>query len=557
MTWEIADGYYLYRDKLDLKVLSPEGARAAEKEIPPGKVKYDEVFEKELRIFRKEASLTASLAGLDGKREVRLEAHFQGCADAGVCYPPQTEQFTVALPAAAATVTPADGGPQGPVSEQGRFAQALESGGMIALGIFFLAGLGLAFTPCVFPMIPILSGIIVGEGGAGMTKLRAFTLSLAYVLGVAGTYAVLGVIAGATGAAIQAALQNPWVIGAFSAVFVALALSMFGFYDLQLPSSLQTRIQESQQGMGRGSLVGTLVMGVLSALIVGPCVAPPLAGALLYIGQTGDMVLGGTSLFTMSLGMGVPLLVVGTTAGSVMPRAGGWMNSVKYVFGVLLLGVAIYLVSRIVPYAVTLFLWGALLVISGIYLGALDRLEVGVSGWRRLWKGAGVILLVLGTLELVGSVTGAEDPLNPLEGVTERRMVAAGGGEARAEGLEFDTVGSLKELRAAIDGAAAEGRPVMLDFYADWCVECVRYERSTFESPQVAEVLQRHDVMLLQVDVTRQTKAHKKLQRHFGIIGPPAIMFFNQQGQELKASRVAGYLNPAKFSDHVRQVFGS
>ena len=568
VTWDIAEGYYLYRDKLGLKVVEPKGVALKGLDIPPGKKKYDPVFEKELRIFRQEASVEALLQREgDGAQPVTVEVSYQGCADQGVCYPPQTKNLKVSLPVAQAPATPGgDGGtgaaePQGPVSEQGQFAQALESGGLIALGIFFLAGLGLAFTPCVFPMIPILSGIIVGqgggEGGTGMTKTRAFSLSLAYVLGVAVTYAVLGVIAGATGAAIQAALQNPWVLGAFAAVFVALALSMFGFFDIQLPASLQTRIQESQQNMGRGSLLGTLVMGVLSALIVGPCVAPPLAGALLYIGQTGDMVLGGTSLFTMSLGMGVPLLVVGTTAGSVMPRAGGWMNAVKYVFGVLLLGVAIYLVSRIVPYAVTLFLWGVLLVVSGIYLGALDRLEAGVSGWRRLWKGAGVVLLVLGTLELVGSVSGGEDPLNPLEGVTASRVVAGGDGPARAEGLDFERVGSLKALRSAVDAAASQGRPVMLDFYADWCVECVRYERSTFESPRVARVLEANDVKLLQVDVTKQSKADKKLQRHFGIIGPPAIMFFSERGRELKASRVAGYMDAERFTKHVRQVFGS
>jgi thiol:disulfide interchange protein DsbD len=330
---------------------------------------------------------------------------------------------------------------------------------------------------------------------------------------------------------------------------------MFGFFDIQLPASLQTKIQESQQKSGRGGLIGTLVMGVLSALIVGPCVAPPLAGALLYIGQTGDMFLGGSSLFAMSLGMGVPLLVVGTTAGSVMPRAGVWMNIVKYVFGVLLLGVAIFLLSRIVPYAITLLLWGVLLVVSGIYMGALDRLEAGVSGWRRLWKGLGVVLLVLGTLELVGSVTGAEDPLNPLEEVTQARV--AGGGEGAAEeGLDFQRVASLEEMRAAIDQASADGRPVMLDFYADWCVECVRYERTTFESAPVRQILAKHDVRLLQVDVTEQNQADKALQRHFGIIGPPAIMFFGPDGAEIQRARVAGYLNAERFTGHVREVFG-
>ncbi|HKJ70203.1 MAG TPA: protein-disulfide reductase DsbD [Gammaproteobacteria bacterium] len=579
VNWKIADGYYLYRDKLDFQVVKPEGLSVTGISKPQGKKKYDEVFKKELHIFRHAASLTAALDRPDGagEREVTVEVRYQGCADAGVCYPPQTARFGLTLPAvasagagggesgAAASAASQGGGKaagsggsagtaQGPASQQTQFASALEAGGWTVLGVFFLAGLGLAFTPCVFPMIPILSGIIVGQGGegGGMTKSRAFTLSLVYVLGVAVTYAVLGVIAGATGAAIQAALQNPWVIAAFALVFVALALSMFGFYDIQLPSRLQTRIQESQQNLGRGSVLGTLVMGVLSALIVGPCVAPPLAGALIYIGQTGDMVLGGTSLFAMSLGMGVPLLVVGTTAGSVMPRAGHWMNVVKYVFGVLLLGVAIYLVSRIVPYWVALLLWGVLLTVSGIYMGALDRLDPEASGWHRLWKGLGVVLVVLGTLELLGAVTGAEDPLRPLERVTAGG--GSGSGEAK-QSLEFQRVASLDQLRSAIGDATAAGRPVMLDFYADWCIECVRYERSTFESPRVAKALAGRDVKLIQVDVTDQNKADKALQRHFGIVGPPAIMFFNQNGDELRASRVAGYMNAEEFTSHVRQVF--
>ena len=564
-TWEVAEDCYLYREKLDLKVIAPEGASVADITKPEGKTKYDPTFDKDMQIFRGEASLTAQLAGVSAGETVEVELGYQGCADAGVCYPPQSKTFEVTMPEAGAAEgvsgssdaadSSAEAGGGVPQSEQGQFADALAAGGWVALGLFFLAGLGLALTPCIFPMIPILSGIIVGQGGEGpgMTKRRAFVLSLAYVLGVAVTYAALGVIAGATGAAIQAALQNPWVIGAFAAVFVALALSMFGFYDIQLPASVQTRIQQSQQNMGQGSILGTLVMGVLSALIVGPCVAPPLAGALVYIAQTGDMVLGGMSLFVMSLGMGVPLLVVGTTAGSVMPKAGTWMNIVKYVFGVLLLGVAIYLLSRVVPHAVTLLLWGILLVASGVYMGALDRLDPGVSGWRRLWKALGVVLLVLGTLELVGSMTGARDPLRPLEVVTAG---GGSGGGAQEASLDFRQVADLEELQAAIDKAAKQDRPVMLDFYADWCVECVRYERTTFEDPDVARSLVSKNVRLIQVDVTDQTAADKALQEHFGIIGPPAIMFFGPDGEEVRRARIAGYKDADAFTEHARAVYG-
>lgn len=562
ITWEIGDETYLYRSKIDVQALAPDGVKVADLRIPEGKVKYDETFGKEMQVFRDSVEVVAILERpSEGALDTELEVSYQGCADAGVCYPPQTSRFDVTLPepgSAEAKEMAAAGADQAaqesaaPASEQTRFANALETGGLLAVGVFFLAGLGLAFTPCVFPMIPILSGIIVGQGGeGGMTKRRAFLLSVAYVLGVAVTYAILGVIAGATGAYIQAALQNPWVLGAFAAVFVALALSMFGFYDIQMPSSVQSRIQQKQQESGSGGgFLGTAAMGVLSALIVGPCVAPPLAGALLYIGQQGDLVLGGVSLFALSLGMGVPLLAVGTTAGSFLPRAGAWMEKVKYVFGVLMLAVAVFLLSRVIPTAVTLFLWGVLLVVSAVYMGALERLDPEVSGWRRLWKGLGVVLLVLGALELVGSVTGARDPFKPLAGI-QASSGGSGGGEQHA-GLEFRQVDSLEELRSAVDKAAEQGRPVMLDFYADWCVECVRYERTTFESQEVAQALE--GVTLLQVDVTEQDSADKEIQGEFDVIGPPAILFFGPDGEEIGSGRIAGYKDAEAFTEHARRV---
>jgi thiol:disulfide interchange protein DsbD len=558
--WQIVDATYLYRSKIDVTVVEPDGVSVTELRIPQGKTKYDPTFDKEMQVFRDSAQAVAVLERpAKGALDVALEVSYQGCADAGVCYPPQTARFDVTLPAPGSTQAAelatgseqAGRGGGAPTSEQTRFANALETGGLLAVGVFFLAGLGLAFTPCVFPMIPILSGIIVGQGGEhGMTKRRAFSLSLAYVLGVAVTYAILGVIAGATGAYIQAALQNPWVIGAFAAVFVALALSMFGFYDIQMPASVQTRIQQKQQETGSGGgLFGTAFMGVLSALIVGPCVAPPLAGALLYIGQQGDLVLGGVSLFALSLGMGVPLLVVGTTAGSVLPKAGGWMERVKYVFGVLMLAVAVYLLSRVVPAGLTLFLWGVLLVVSAVYMGALERLDAEASGWRRLWKGLGVVLLVLGTLELVGSVTGARDPFHPLAGL---RASGGGGGAVQHAGLEFRQVKSLEGLQQAVSSAAEQGRPVMLDFYADWCVECKRYERTTFTDPGVKQALE--GVTLLQVDVTEQDAADKRIQSHFNVIGPPAILFFNADGEEIAPARIAGYQGAEAFTDHIRST---
>jgi thiol:disulfide interchange protein DsbD len=420
--------------------------------------------------------------------------------------------------------------------ESGQIAQLLKDASFwVVVVSFFGFGLLLSLTPCVFPMIPILSGIIVGSGHK-VSQSRAFMLSLAYVLGMAVTYAAAGVAAGMTGTLLSAALQNAWVLGAFALVFVVLSFSMFGFYELQLPTFLQSKMSEEAGHLKGGSLPGVTAMGALSALIVGPCVAAPLAGALLYIGQTGDAVLGGTALFVMSLGMGVPLLVVGATAKSALPHSGPWMEAVKKAFGVLLLATAVWLVSPVIPVIAQMLAWALLLIVPGIYMHALDPLPAHAKGWHKFWKGIGLAMVIAGAAMLVGALSGAKDPLRPLGNL--------GGGAAVAETkhLAFERVRTLAELDERIRTA---GKPVMLDFYADWCVSCKEMERYTFSDPRVQQKLA--NTLLLQADVTANSDDDKALLKRFTLFGPPGIIFFDPNGKEIDRVRVVGFQDAEMF----------
>jgi thiol:disulfide interchange protein DsbD len=435
------------------------------------------------------------------------------------------------------------------VTEQDKLALLLTRNPARALVAFFIAGLLLAFTPCVLPMLPILSGIIVGQGDR-LTTLRAFWLSLIYVLAMAVTYTVAGVLAGLFGQNLQAAFQNPWIISGFVLIFILLALSMFGFYELQLPGRLQTRLAEASNRQQGGQLWGVAVMGFLSALIVGPCVAPPLMAALIVIGSSGDAVLGGAALFSLAIGMGVPLLLFGISAGKLVPKAGAWMDAVKAVFGVGLLGLAIWMLERILPGGLIMLLWGALAVGCGIYLGALERIETGSSGWKRLWKSLGIILLVAGILEIVGAAAGGDYWLRPLESL--RSVTGTAAVESRAE---FQRIKSVDDLEQALARAGNSGNGAMLDFYADWCVECIRMERNTFPEEGVQQKLDQ--LLLLQADVTANDEVDQQLMKSFGIIGPPAILFFDRSGQEMKAFRLVGYFEAEEFTDHLQQVLAA
>ncbi|MDH3694119.1 MAG: protein-disulfide reductase DsbD, partial [Gammaproteobacteria bacterium] len=434
------------------------------------------------------------------------------------------------------------------VPEQDRIAALLISGNIWFVVVsFFGFGLLLAFTPCVLPTIPILSSIIIGQGPSISTG-KAFALSLVFVLAMSIAYTGAGIFAGLFGANLQATFQNPWILSAFSLIFVLFALSMFGLYDLQLPTAWQTKIVRISNKQRGGTYVGVAMIGLLSALIVGPCVAAPLAGALIYIGQTGNATLGGIALFAMSIGMGTPLLLLGGSAGRLLPKAGPWMTTVKAVFGVLLLGVAIYFLERIVPAWVTMLLWAVLLITVAIFVGAFDTLAQGVSGWRRLWKGVGIVMTLYGVALMVGAFTGSGDMLRPLQGLT------ATSNTVPVQKFEFKHVKGPDGLSAAILQAAAQGKPVMLDFYADWCITCKQLEKYTFADSSVRAALS--NTVLLQTDVTANDDNDKALLKQFGLIGPPTILFFGPDGRERPQFRIMGYMGAEAFEQHVRNAVG-
>jgi thiol:disulfide interchange protein DsbD len=539
-SWDIAEGYYLYRKKFKFSA-KDAGVALGAPVFPPAEKKIDPTFG-ETEIYRNRVEVVVPV-DRGAVSPVAVDVTYQGCFDQGVCYPPMHRTVELQWPAGGPAGTAA--APAPPVSEQDRVAAALKSDSPAWTVLSFLGfGLLLAFTPCIFPMIPILSGIVVGRGHA-ITTGRAFLLSLSYVLASALAYTVFGVLAGLFGSNLQAYLQQPWVIVSFSALFVLLALSMFGVYTLQMPSFVQSRLATASHRQQGGTLLGAAVMGALSALIVGPCVAAPLAGALIYIGQTGDAVLGGLALFALGIGMGLPLLAIGTSAGRLLPRAGSWMNAVKAAFGVGLLAIAVWLLARVLPSAATMLLWALLLIIPAIYLGAL---EAGPhSGWRKLWKGVGIAMLAYGILLLIGVASDSTDPLQPLRGVYGTAAKAA------PQSLVFRKVRTVDELQQAAAAAHEEGRWVMVDFYADWCVSCQEMERYTFTDPQVRDALSR--AVLLQADVTENSADDQALLRNFGLVGPPATLFFGPDRAERKAFRVVGYMPADRFFRHVEQAF--
>ncbi len=542
--YEIAKGYYLYRDKFRIHAADPAQGLGP-LQLPPGKEKDDDTFGR-TEVYYKEAVFRLPVErNSSGALDLTLDLISQGCADAGICYPPQTQTLDVQLPDPAATPSapPMNAVPAGSGDESGQIAETLKNAGFwTSLALFFAAGLGLSLTPCVFPMIPILSGIIAGQGRHA-TKMRGFALSLAYVLGMALTYAAVGIAAGLSGTLLSAALQNAWVLGAFSLIFVALSLSMFGLYDLQLPVALQSRLSQESGQLKGGNVLGVFLMGALSSLIVGPCVAAPLAGALLYIGQTGDAAFGGIALFVMALGMGAPLIAVGIAGGSLLPKAGAWMDNVKKTFGVLLLATALWLVSPVISDFAAMLGWAMLFTISAIYLHAIDPLPVNAKGWQRFWKGIGLLMLLTGAALLIGALAGNRDPLQPLAGLRG----SANAAENRV--LPFEPVRSVAELEARL--ASAE-RPVMLDFYADWCVSCKEMEKFTFSDPAVRAALA--GFTLLKADVTANSDDDKALLARFKLFGPPGIIFFDARGQEIGGQRVVGYQDAERFLATLRRV---
>jgi thiol:disulfide interchange protein DsbD len=547
LRWEVADGYYLYRDKI--KVTVAEGAATlGTLQLPGGKTQVDEYFGEQV-VYYGQLVANVPVSAAPGTRELALDVAYMGCADAGLCYPPTTKRVAVALGTGPSTTDSSPATPGAPLqSEQDALAAKIRSGNLLAvLATFFGAGLLLAFTPCVLPMVPILSGIIVGAGrDRPVSRGRAFSLSLAYVMGMALTYTVAGAVFAAAGQQAQAFFQKPWIIVVFSGLFVLLAAAMFGAFNLQVPAALQARLADASNRQRQGTLVGTAVMGALSSLIVTACVAPPLVAALAVIGQSGDVFRGAAALFALSFGMGVPLLVVGASAGQLLPKAGPWMDAIKAVFGVMLLAVAVWMMGRILPGAVTLALWAALAFVSGYCLMTMGSREM--NGATAVRRGLGALALVYGVLMLIGALSGRSDPLQPLAGL------GRGGTAAEGRHVEFTRVKTVADLEREVAAASAAGLPVMLDFYADWCVSCIEMERFTFTDAGVQAEFAR--ARLLQADVTANDAEDQALLRHFGILGPPTIVFFDATGRERPEFRIVGFKKAEEFRPHVAQAFG-
>ncbi|MDP8567904.1 protein-disulfide reductase DsbD [Methylophilus aquaticus] len=540
VTFVVAPGHYLYRERIQVTVPEDEAGNIAALALPQGDEKNDPNFGKQ-QVFHHDTTATVTFTGA---APAVLQVRYQGCSEKGLCYPPQTAQLrlTADTGLAKSTLPPALPLADTTASDDELSSTLLRTGHwwQIVAG-FFGAGLLLAFTPCVFPMIPILSGIIVGKN-AHTSRTKALTLSLAYTLGMSLTYTLAGVAAGLSGQLLSNALQTPLALIGGALVFAVLSFSMFGFYELKLPSAVENMFFNWSNRFKGGHLFSDFLMGAISALIISPCVAAPLAGALLYISQTNDVALGAMALFSLSLGMGLPLLLIGASAGSVLPKAGAWMNTVRSLFGVLMLAVAVWVISPLLPVAVQLLLWAALCIVPAIYMRAIDPLPEAAATAQRVIKGLALMLLLYGVALLIGAWSGARSPLQPLQG-----LMAAQAGSVPA--LDFRRVRTVAELDAAIK--AAQGKPVMLDFYADWCVSCKEYEQFVFNEPSVHQRLQH--MVLLQADVTANSPNDVALLKRFQLFGPPGIIFFDGQGQQLTPI-IKGYQPAGRFLESLKNL---
>ena len=531
---------YLYDDKLTVFITKPEKIDIKNEINIPEPVPYDEFI-----VHLNDLDLTIPFSVLKAKVEsskYEVTVSFQGCSKAGLCYAPMSEKYLVEIGAGDTKndlikeeVKVED---ISNLNETDTIANSLKDGNiLIVLATFFGFGLLLSLTPCVFPMIPILSSIIVGASQKEkMTASKGFILSLVYVLSMSAAYTIAGVIAGVFGANLQVALQNPYVLVVFALIFVALAFSMFGYFEIRLPQAIQTKLNKTTDGKEKQGIAGIAIMGFLSALIVGPCVAPPLAGALVYIGQTGDAVLGGMALFVMSLGMGVPLLLIGLGAGRFMPKPGGWMEGITRIFGIIMIAVAIWLLDRVLDASVIMYLWALLFLGSAIYLRIYTHIISQLIT---------VVVFILGVVLFVGAISGSTNPLKPLEKFTSSTLVQDVG-----EKVVFKKIKNIEELKQAI---AQSDKPVMLDFWASWCVACKEFEEITFKDTQVINKLQ--NFTLLKADVTANNADDKALQKMFSIVGPPGIIFWDKDKNEVKSSKIVGYKNPKEFLDIVNKNF--
>lgn len=543
-SFTVTPGYYLYKARIKFVLAPGTPAEIANIELPNGEIKDDKNFGK-MEVYHHDFKAKVNLANIKNN-VIKIAATYQGCSEKGLCYAPMTKTFSVDLASAKNVANTPEKTVVANVAsdnETDGTTKILKSGNLwLVITGFFVAGLLLSLTPCVLPMIPILSSIIVGSQSQQVkpSKLHAFGLSMAYVLGMALSYTLAGIVAGLSGNLLSQSLQNAWVLCTSALIFVLLAFSMFGFYELKLPQNFEDKMLNTSNRLKGGHFLGVFVMGALSALIVSPCVAAPLAGALIYIGQTHNVFLGGVGLFALAIGMGMPLLLIGASAGSLLPKTGDWMNAVRNFFGVLMLGMAVWLISPVIPVNIQLGLWAILLIVTAVYHNALDNLPAHASTYAKLWKGVAVFLLIFGVALFIGALSGAKSPLQPLSNFT----IAKAGQSKSFDSLPFTRIASIAELEKKL--AETQGQPVMLDFYADWCVACKELEQLTFSDPKVQQLLK--NTTLLQVDVTANSDEDKALLKRFGLFGPPGIAFFNGKGKEMISLKTVGFQDADRFS---------
>ena len=559
--WQIADKHYLYRNKFKFKLLEGEGIQLGNAVLPAGETKNDEFFGK-IQVFHHGAEAIVPLTRTNNKAtSVKIQFTYQGCAEeTGICYPPIRKKISFDLPAGGTvsttnnqTAVSASTTKSEFVSEQDKSLQVLQSGDLIEILVyFFLGGLALAFTACMYPMIPILSSIIVGHGEK-INRSTAFSISLAYVQSMAVTFGILGAAVAlfAGGVNLQAYFQSPWILIPFSILFVGLAFSMFGFYSIQMPASVQSWLSNFSNKQEGGSLHGAIFMGAASALIIGPCAGPVIIGALAYVATESDPIIGFLAMFILGNGLGLPLLAVGTFGGHVLPKAGTWMDTVKAGAGAVLLAIAILFLERIsfISSTTIMLLWATYFIVAGVYLGALDAIKEGASGWFKLWKGLGVVFIVYGVIVMLGGITGARNFNDPMHGSS---LTAGNGGATEKQHLKFKRIKTDQDLKNEIAAAKAAGKYIMLDFYADWCTYCKQFEDYVFTNKEVQTLLK--DFVLLQADVTANDAGDQALNKYTQVQAPPAILFFGKDGKEIRNYRIVGNMNAETFIKHVKQI---
>lgn len=562
LNFDIAEGYYLYKERFKLK---PKALFTEADSIifsTPGKAKNDPYFGL-VHVFHDQLSVDLQLSGEAAASAQTINLSYQGCAEAGLCYPPvkQSLEYTPpALEQAKTTKqsndilntldnTPATTSDLATLDSSSSISNFLGSSDLLTIvGIFFLLGIGLTFTPCVFPMIPIITAVIAGQDKP--TASRSFMLALSYVLGMSVTYAAAGVATGLLGASanLQVAFQNPIFLSVIALIFIALSLSMFGLYEIQLPEGIRSKLNNQSQSLRGGHIMTVFAIGALSALVVSPCVSAPLAGALLYISSTGDALIGGLSLLALGLGMGVPLILIAVGGGKFLPRAGAWMERIKNVFGVLLLAIAIWLVSRIVSETAQLGIWASFFIILAVFMGAFDTAE---SGWKKFSKGLGLILFSMGAMLLIGLGSGSANILQPLDKLSQGAVIQSGS-PLNQEALDFNTIHSLDELAQEIDKAQNQGLPVLVDVYADWCISCKVIEEEIFSDPAIKRTMQGFH--LVKADMTENDAANVEFLESFELFGPPSILFYGLDGKELTSLRLVGEPSLETFAKHLNQV---